>query len=185
MTLLIALSFGSELGWSSPTVLAAFVRDRVRFVFLRVETRRPSPMIDFALFRKRAFSAGIGSGLLSYLVLFGALFVAPFFLEADLGLSPGTAGAALLALPITIGIVAPLAGLRADRFGARRLTVAGMSGAAGALLLLMTAHRSTLVVIAVWRCSAPGSGCSHRRTMRRSWVQLRAHSRVPPAASST
>ena len=83
-------------------------------------------MIDFALFRRTAFSAGIASGLLSYLVLFGSLFVARLFLEVDRGLSTGWAGACLTALPIAIGLVAPPAGLAADRLGARPLTVAGM-----------------------------------------------------------
>ena len=38
-------------------------------------------MLDLALFRRPPFTAGIVSGLLSYLVLFGTLFVVPFYLE--------------------------------------------------------------------------------------------------------
>ena len=149
VALLVALSFGNELGWGSPGVLAALVAAVVfGIVFLRFEPRRRSPMIDFALFRQTAFSAGIASGLLSYLVLFGSLFVAPFFLEAGRGLSTGAAGACLTALPIAIGVVAPLSGLFADRLGARPLTVAGMVASASALALLAALHGSTQLVIA-------------------------------------
>ncbi|HEY5294607.1 MAG TPA: MFS transporter, partial [Gaiellaceae bacterium] len=86
-------------------------------------------------------------GLLSYVVLFGSLFVAPFFLEDERGLSIGSAGAALTALPIGIGIVAPVAGLFSDRLGARSLTVTGMVVSALALGLLATVHGTTALVI--------------------------------------
>ena len=148
VALLIVLSFGNQLGWSSSSVLAALVvAVALGVAFLRFELRRPAPMIDFVLFTRTAFSAGVASGLLSYLVLFGSLFVVPFFLENDLGLSTATAGACLMTLPIAIGIVAPLAGLRADRFGARPLTVAGMVVSAGALTLLAAVHDTTILVI--------------------------------------
>ena len=114
--------------------------------FVLRERRARSPMIDLGLFSRSAFSAGVASGLLSYLVLFGALFVTPFFLESDRGLSPGTTGALLTALPIAIGLVAPLAGRAADSLGARPLTVAGMGVAAAALALLALAHGTTPLV---------------------------------------
>jgi MFS family permease len=93
-----------------------------------------------------ALSYGNESGLLSYLVLFGALFVTPFFLESDRGLSPGATGALLTALPIALGLVAPLAGRAADKLGARPLTVAGMAVSAAALVLLALAHETTALV---------------------------------------
>ena len=43
------------------------------------------PMLDPALFRRSRFSAGIASGMLSYLVMFGVLFLVPFYLERACG----------------------------------------------------------------------------------------------------
>jgi EmrB/QacA subfamily drug resistance transporter len=147
--LLLAISLGNELGWSSAGVLGALAAAVVLgFAFMRIESRRPWPMIDSRLFARTAFAAGIASGLLSYLVLFGALFVVPFFLEEKRGLAPGAAGICLTALPIAIGIVAPLAGLVADRLGARPLTVTGMVVSASALALLAELHGATALVIA-------------------------------------
>ena len=150
LALLVWLSFGNDLGWSSPAVVGAVVvAVGLGVAFLRVESRSRSPMIDLALFARRAFSTGISSGLLSYLVLFGSLFVTPFFLEIDRGLSSGSAGACLAALPIAIAVVAPLAGHGADRVGVRSLTAAGMAVSAAALGLLAVAHATTVLVI-VW-----------------------------------
>ena len=118
--------------------------------FIAREQRTAEPMIDLRLFSRSAFSVGITSGLLSYLVLFGCLFVTPFFLEASRGLTPGGAGAVLVALPIALGLVAPLAGRAADSFGARPLTVVGMLVSALALvsLALLGASNNSLGFVA-------------------------------------
>jgi EmrB/QacA subfamily drug resistance transporter len=142
--LLLALSYGNELGWSSDVVLVSLVVAVLLGVaFVRAERRASAPMIDPGLFSRIAFSAGIASGLLSYLVLFGSLFVTPFFLEVDRGLSPGATGTLLTALPVALGLVAPLAGRAADTLGARRLTVAGMLISAAALTLLALQRGAT------------------------------------------
>jgi MFS family permease len=100
-------------------------------------------MTDPALFRRLPFSAGVTAGLLSYLVLFGTLFVVPFFLERSLGLSTGQAGLELTVMAIVLGVVAPFAGRMADRWGPRPLTVAGMLLVAGALVVLGLSHPGT------------------------------------------
>ena len=97
--------------------------------------------------RRAAFSAGVSSGLLSYLVLFGSLFVTPFFLENGRGLSAAAAGACLTALSVATALVSPLAGRLADAVSARLLTVAGMLVSAVALALLAAQHGATVRVV--------------------------------------
>ena len=109
-------------------------------------------MLDLALFRRSRFSAGIASGMLSYLVMFGVLFLVPFYLERGLRLGSGRAGLELMAMPLALGITAPLAGRLADRLGARPLTIAGMATVAGGLAVLGALRPSTpvfLVLLAV------------------------------------
>ncbi|MHB8328787.1 MAG: MFS transporter, partial [Acidimicrobiales bacterium] len=106
------------------------------------------PMLDLSLFRRVPFTAGISSGLLSYLVLFGVLFVVPFYLERALHQSPGAAGLELAAMPIALGVVAPVAGRSAERLGARPLTVAGMALAAAMMAMLFAVHGAIWPVVA-------------------------------------
>ena len=95
--------------------------------FLVREHRASAPMLPLGLFRRLAFAAGISSGLLSYLVMFGTLYVIPFYLErGPQHLAAALAGLELTVMPAAFGVVAPVAGRAADRLGARPLTVAGM-----------------------------------------------------------
>ncbi len=147
--LLCAVSFGNTLGWASPTVVGLFaVAVAVGTGFVRRERRTAFPMVDLSLFGRLPFSAGVASGLLSYVVLFGTLFVVPFYLERGLGLGPGRAGLLLGVMPVALGIAAPLAGRLAERFGARPLTIAGLALVVTAMAGLVAFHGSTSTIAA-------------------------------------
>jgi len=140
-----AISLGNHLGWTSPVIVgAAALGILLAVAFVVRERRTPAPMLDTRLFQNAAFSSGIASGLLSYLVMFGVLLVVPFFLERTLGASSGRTGLELAVMPVALGVVAPFAGRLADRVGARPLTVAGM--------LLVSVTLATLAV------GPPGQG---------------------------
>lgn len=145
--LLLALSFGDVRGWLDweiDVMLAGSLM--LGGLFVMRERRAASPLIDLDLFRRRAFSAAIASGLLSYLVLFGALFVTPFFLEGARGFTPNLAGGLLTVLPIALTLVAPASGRLVEVIGSRTLTVGGMVIAAAALVLLTFLHGTTVEI---------------------------------------
>ncbi len=126
--LLLAVSFGDETGWLSSQILLYFAATIVfGALFIHRELKIRAPMMSLAIFKIVQFSAGISSGLLSYLALFGILFVLPFYLKYAGHQNPGQAGVELLLLPLALGITAPFAGNVADRVGAQPLTVGGMA----------------------------------------------------------
>ena len=145
-----AVSFGTARGWTSPAILALFVVGTLLiFAFGRQEVRCREPMLDVGLFREPRFSAGIASGTLSYLVMFGVLFLVPFYLERGVRIGSVRAGVELMAMPLALGITAPMAGRLADRLGARPLTVGGMATVAGGLALLGALHPRTPAFLAL------------------------------------
>ncbi len=145
--LLTGLSLGNSEGWSSPAIVAMLVAAVALYlVFIRHERHSARPMLDLSLFHRLPFAAGISSGLLSYLVLFGTLFLIPFYLERALGLSPAHSGLVLGIMPVALGVTAPFAGRMADRWGARPLTAAGMAISTAALSALAIAHSSMFIV---------------------------------------
>jgi EmrB/QacA subfamily drug resistance transporter len=134
---LLVLTEGNAWGWTSPR-LVGLVAAAVTLLgaFLLAERRAPAPLVDFELFRDRVFGTGIVAGLLSYTVLFGSLFLLPFYFQRVLGLAPAEAGLALSPVPLALGLVAPVAGALSDRLGSRLPTVAGMVLTTVALLAL-------------------------------------------------
>ncbi|HZU12106.1 MAG TPA: MFS transporter [Chloroflexota bacterium] len=145
---LAAISFGADAGWTSPVIVGLLVIGGLCLgLFLHRERRTSFPLVHLGLFRSVPFSAGIASGLLSYLVMFGVLFIVPFYLEARHGLSTATAGLELTVLPVALGLVAPLAGRIADRLGPRPVTVGGLLVAAAGLIGLALARHPEAVLL--------------------------------------
>jgi MFS family permease len=75
----------------------------------------------------------------------------PFYLEELRGLSAEQSGLLMLASPLTLALVAPLAGSLSDRVGSRALVVAGLSlGALGLFLLGSAGARTPLGQVAAY-----------------------------------
>jgi DHA2 family multidrug resistance protein-like MFS transporter len=66
------------------------------FLFVRRQMRLETPMLDMALFRQAAFSGAVLINLLSVVALVGGLFFVSQHLQLVLGLSPLSAGLALV-----------------------------------------------------------------------------------------
>jgi EmrB/QacA subfamily drug resistance transporter len=142
---LLGLTYGNTWGWTSPSLLLVGLAAGVCLVTLGwAERRSASPLVDPALLKVRTFSLGLLAGLLSYAVLFGSLFLLPFYLERILGQTPAQAGLLLTPVPIALGVMAPTSGALVDRIGPVPPTVAGMLIAAAALLGLATAPAGPL-----------------------------------------
>jgi EmrB/QacA subfamily drug resistance transporter len=132
-----ALNQVSALGITSVVLLGAGGAAIVlSFLFVRQESKAKSPLVDLALLKGPAFLAGALACALSYAMLYGMFFLASFALVRGYEDSPIVAGLKLAIVPVSIGIVAPVAGGLADRIGARLLSFVGMVLCCVALLAL-------------------------------------------------
>ena len=125
---------GNDLGWGSTQVVAALVAGTALLVgFVVWEARQAHPMLPMWFFRNRAFSAANAVSLLMYFGMFGSVFLLAQFFQVVQGYSPFQAGLRTLpwtGMPI---IVAPIAGILADRIGGRPILATGMALQAVAL----------------------------------------------------
>ncbi len=131
----LAMTIGrGHFGVPGMVLLAAALCGAVLFIL--VEARASAPLIRLAMLRDRALAASLAMGALVSSVMMATLVVGPFHLARALGLDAATAGIVMSAGPLVAAMAGVPAGRMADRFGARRVTVLGLSGmAAGALML--------------------------------------------------
>jgi EmrB/QacA subfamily drug resistance transporter len=162
LSLLLALTMGQNVGFTDPVILTAFVLSATAFVaFFLIERRVAQPMLNLDLFRSRDLSVNLITGFVSFFALSGLLLVVPFYLTDVLSLSPREIGLVLGAVPITMGIVAPMSGTLSDRVGSRPVTVAGlvlMTIAYAIAALLIEDTTTSLVVVVVGLIIGLGMG---------------------------
>jgi len=125
--LLLALNQGHAWGWTSPTILAMLLAAcLLGALFLRIEQRVPSPMLDLTLFQRRLFSAATLSAVANYICIYSVMFLMPFYLIQARGFTAAQAGLLLTAQPFVMAISAPISGALSDKIGSRLLATIGM-----------------------------------------------------------
>ncbi len=100
------------------------------------EKRFSSPIIPTGVMADRRISASIFSAFFAYIGIVPVTFLIPFYLQEALGYSQSITGLFLMAHPVTISIVGPLAGYVSERIRARTQTVIGLLIEAIGLILL-------------------------------------------------
>ncbi len=88
-------------------------------LFILVELRSPSPLVDLHFFRRRLFVSSLGTGFFSFWMNGAHNFVIPFFLQNILEYSPSKVGILIFPVSLTVMVMAPLGGRISDRVGVR------------------------------------------------------------------
>ncbi len=124
--LVVGLILQGESGWAAPIVWGSVAAGAVLLgLFVWRERVAGAPMLPPALFRSRVFT---GMNLLTvalYFALGGLSFLLPFVLVNVHGYTATATGASFLPFTLLMGGLSRWMGGQIDRFGARRMLVAG------------------------------------------------------------
>jgi DHA2 family methylenomycin A resistance protein-like MFS transporter len=126
--LLIALTFGSSLGWRSAPVIAGFALAGIGLVsFVWIELRAVKPLIDVTLFKQRSLAVALLTIVCLNILSYPIALAAPLYLQNVLGASAMGSGFLLAVLPLSTALASPISGRLADRFDAARVSAVGMA----------------------------------------------------------
>jgi len=121
-------------------------------LFVGWEARAGSPILRVGLFRNNAaFSFSNLAALINYSATSAVGFLLSLYLQHIKGLSPQEAGLVLVAQPVAMALLSPLAGRLSDRIEARILASAGMALTTLALVpLILLSAQTPLWAIVVY-----------------------------------
>jgi EmrB/QacA subfamily drug resistance transporter len=178
--LVFMLNEGSNLGWSSLSVIALAATSILLFIlFIYIEKRASDPLLDISLFRIRLFTTSNISALVSFITMMSLFFVLPFYFQIVFSYSPKQIGLALLPLPLTIMLVSPLSGYLSDKIGSRILCTAGLTIVFSTLLSTITLDVSSKPIDITLRLVAFGIGSAMFQSPNNSAIM----GSVPPNRS--
>jgi EmrB/QacA subfamily drug resistance transporter len=153
---MVGITFGliesQQDGWdSAPVLTSLLVGGAALGALVFWERRTTHPMLDVSLFSKRDFTSGTVLATVVSLVLFGALFVLPQFLQAVQGAD--ALGTGLRTLPLVAGVMVGFqtANRVASRLGPIPVMLTGLGiTAAGAVIGAVTTAGTGYALIAAW-----------------------------------
>jgi EmrB/QacA subfamily drug resistance transporter len=126
--LVYGISKAPDVGWASGRTIAFLVAAAVLLAaFLAIESRHPSPMVPFKIFRTKTVTGANVSGLLLGAVVYSNFFLLTLYVQQVLHYSALKTGLTFLA---TAGTVIPVAGASqalTTRFGPRPVMATGLA----------------------------------------------------------
>lgn len=140
----IALMFGFS-GLPAVTGFAWLTAGAVGLAgFIAWELTQEHPVLDLRLFTgNTVFAFSSLAALINYSATFGVTFLLSLYLQYVKELSPQGAGLVLVAQPLVMSTLSPLAGRLSDRIEPRTLASTGMGCTAAALLLFTWLEQDT------------------------------------------
>ena len=130
------LVYGASLLPQLPAVYLILAGAIALMAFVRVELRTPQPVFDVRLFSgNKLFVFSCLAALINYAATFAVTFLISLFLQYIKGLPPQEAGTILVAQPVVMAFLSPLAGRLSDRIEPRLISSAGMTLTVLGLLL--------------------------------------------------
>lgn len=138
---LLFLNRGPVMGWTHPFVLLCALAGPLLFLgFVFYERRLSEPLISFAYFGRRNFTASIVALSFSNAAYMGIFVITPLFLENMFGYGETRVGVLSLPRPVIFAISAPVMARFTQRMGER---LSGLIGTASVLVSMLLLARLT------------------------------------------
>jgi len=135
MALLYGLSSIETSHWAGILILAGFI---LLCIFLQWESKTKEPILQIHMFKNNlAFTMSNLAALINYSATFAVTFLLSIYLQVVQGYSSQSAGFILLAQPLMMALLSPVAGTLSDRMEPRKVASLGMACSALSLFFFI------------------------------------------------
>jgi EmrB/QacA subfamily drug resistance transporter len=150
---LVGLTLGALSGYTLVDVVSMVAGLLMVGGFVYVELQSRTPLMDFTLFKIRAFTAGILSNFLASIARSAVSLVLTIYFQGVLIYDAFKAGLALIPFAVAFVSLGPLSGYLSDKYGPRWFTTVGLSistaGLVGLALIPVNVSYSVLAVLMI------------------------------------
>lgn len=126
--LLYGFSVAGNSGWGSIQVILSLIIGAITLTFFILrQLKLEQPILEFRVFRYSIFSLTTALGMVTFMAMIGAAVILPLLAQNMLGFSALESGLMLLPGAVVMGIMNPITGRLFDQFGARWLSIIGLT----------------------------------------------------------
>ncbi|PAE27699.1 MFS transporter [Paenibacillus sp. 7884-2] len=126
--LLYGFSTAGNSGWTSMQVVLSLLIGALALVwFIFRQLKLEQPILEFRVFKYSVFTITTVLGMVLFIAMIGAAVILPLMMQNMLGFSALESGLALLPGALLMGIMSPITGRLFDKFGARWLSIIGVT----------------------------------------------------------
>ncbi|WP_209796611.1 MFS transporter [Clostridium moniliforme] len=144
ISIVLVTTEGQFVGYTSFPIIIGFIISIFSFIlFIIIEMKIESPVLDLSIFKNNLFSISVFCGFISFIAISCFTILLPFYLQDVLKLTPFYAGLFMIIYPITLSIVSPLSGTLADKIGSEIIALIGLSMLSLSFVLMSTIHEAT------------------------------------------
>jgi len=106
--LVLVLDKGLDWGWLSGEALACYSTVLLfGYIFYRIDSQHPEPIVDFKFFRIRAFVGALLNNFVVFMGMMGGVFLLPVFVQTYLGLDATQTGLMFMPMAFCMIIATP------------------------------------------------------------------------------
>jgi EmrB/QacA subfamily drug resistance transporter len=160
---LVGLQYGvaraEVVGITSPQILVTLgIAVLSLGIFVYIDKKKESPIIDLNLFTNYAFVSCILVTVSRAAALFGGLFLLPFLLQEQMGYTESISGLLILPNSVFMAVLMPFAGKWSDKHGSREVSILGIILLAISMYLFSLLDRSSNISSIIITMTVRGIG---------------------------
>lgn len=126
--LLYGFSSAGDKGWDSLLVYGTIIVGTIALVaFIVRQLRMDDPMLDFKIYKHPMFALSSAISIVLSIAMFSGMILTPLYVQTIRGISPFHSGLLMLPGAIIMGLMSPVTGRLFDKYGARILSVIGLT----------------------------------------------------------